>query len=474
MRIVDPATEFATVAMGDARLDRRLQSCAVALAAGPERSFPEVFPGKADLEGFYRLMANPVTDAEDLLAPHRQQSWARWSACDAAVALVLHDTTELAWAGASPREGLPWDGKKSVMQAHVSLLVGADEAPVVHGVVGFTTFTVADKLWQQTQPGRTFRPLAVGSDRWKDAVLEAHRQAPEGVRLLHVMDREADDYPLWCTILDQGGDFVIRSAQDRRVQGDASALSGVLSQSPFLVSREVWLSRRTGGRPPKTRKTHPDRNHRAARLSVRFGPVEILRPDARGELHRATIELFVVEVVEVEPPDNVEPVRWRLLTTLPVLNPAAALQVVDIYRRRWLIEEFNKALKTGCALEERQAASVWTLCNTTALLLPFAVRLLQLRAATRHEPDTPADGLLDEVELLALKELAPKQRLADSPTRQQVLLAIAAIGGHIRSNGAPGWRVIGRGMRRLLMHAEGWRAALGWMKRGSTRESMEM
>lgn len=460
--------------MGDARLNRRVQRCAIALGAGPKRSFPDVFPNKADLEGFYRLMQNPVVDAEDLVAPHRRQSWSRWSSGEVPFALIIHDTTELAWPGETPREGLPWNGKKSVMQAHVSLLVGAGEAPEVHGVVGFSTFTVANKTWQQTQARHTFRSLAVGSDRWRDAVVEAHRNAPDGVRLMHVMDREADDYPLWCTILDEDGAFVIRSTHDRRVEGETGPLSHVLAQQPFVVSREVWLSRRSGRRPPKTRKTHPDRDHRAARLSVRFGPVEIRRPDACRKLNRAAIEMFVVEVVEIDPPAGVEPVNWRLLTTLPVVDPSTALQIVDIYRRRWLIEEFNKALKTGCALEERQAASVWTLCNTTALMLPFAVRLLQLRAATRDKPDVPADELLDEAELLALKELVPKHRLGDRPTRMQVLLAIAALGGHLRSNGPPGWLVIARGLQQLHQTAEGWKAALLWMKSRSAKESTAM
>jgi hypothetical protein len=37
---------------------------------------------------------------------------------------------------------------------------------------------------------------------------------------------------------------------------------------------------------------------------------------------------------------------------------------------------------------------------------------------------------------------------------------IAALGGHIRSNGDPGWMVLGRGLSQLLVLAAGWRAAL--------------
>ena len=40
------------------------------------------------------------------------------------------------------------------------------------------------------------------------------------------------------------------------------------------------------------------------------------------------------------------PVCWILLTTLPVETVEQCRRVVKIYRRRWLIEEMHKAMKT--------------------------------------------------------------------------------------------------------------------------------
>ena len=34
-----------------------------------------------------------------------------------------------------------------------------------------------------------------------------------------------------------------------------------------------------------------------------------------------------------------------------------AIQIIEWYEQRWLIEEFFKALKTGCRMEERQLRS---------------------------------------------------------------------------------------------------------------------
>ncbi len=41
-------------------------------------------------------------------------------------------------------------------------------------------------------------------------------------------------------------------------------------------------------------------------------------------------------------------------------------------------------------------------------------------------------------------------KLGDSPTATEALLALAAIGGHIKSNGSPGWLTLWRGYRKLV------------------------
>lgn len=118
------------------------------------------------------------------------------------------------------------------------------------------------------------------------------------------------------------------------------------------------MSRRSGLRPPGSRKIHADRDKREARLSIRSGAATVKRPARRPTSLRREVPLHVVEVVEIDPPDGVQPMFWRLLTTLPVTTSEQALEVFDLYRRRWLIEEFNKAFKTECAVEDRQATTL--------------------------------------------------------------------------------------------------------------------
>src|SRR5690606_35632108 len=151
------------------------------------------------------------------------------------------------------------------------------------------------------------------------------------------------------------------------------------------------------------------------------------------------------------------PVEWLLLTTLPITDPSGITRIVDAYRARWTIEEYFKALKTGCAYEKRQLESRTALLNALGLLAPLAWRLLALRAAA--DDQAPATTVLEPDELRVLRALSPDSRLPTAPTIAQALAAIARLGGHFPQNGRPGWRVLWTGFHKLRERVEGYRLA---------------
>jgi hypothetical protein len=51
-------------------------------------------------------------------------------------------------------------------------------------------------------------------------------------------------------------------------------------------------------------------------------------------------------------------------------------------------------------------------------------------------------------------------RLGPNATIREAMLAIAALGGHIKNNGDPGWAVLGRGYEDLLLLERGAALAL--------------
>jgi hypothetical protein len=153
-----------------------------------------------------------------------------------------------------------------------------------------------------------------------------------------------------------------------------------------------------------------------------------------------------------------EPVQWLLATSEPIATTADIERVVDIYRSRWVIEEYFKALKTGCAYEKRQLESDHTLFNGLALLVPIAWQLLLLRTLARDHADIPATQALTETQVAVLVATSAK-KLSPLLTVREAMLAIAGLGGHIKNNGDPGWMVLGRGFEHLLMLEKGWIAA---------------
>ncbi|UUO07118.1 hypothetical protein M4951_02125 [Blastopirellula sp. J2-11] len=63
--------------------------------------------------------------------------------------------------------------------------------------------------------------------------------------------------------------------------------------------------------------------------------------------------MWAVELAEVDPPNQVERVRWVLLTLQPVETVEQAQHVIDHDAQRWAIEEYHKALTTGYQVESR-------------------------------------------------------------------------------------------------------------------------
>ncbi len=286
------------------------------------------------------------------------------------------------------------------------------------------------------------------SARWVRGV-EAAEQALGGqVQAIHVADREGDQFQLLQALTDADRPFVSRSFQDRRlVEGDEVLLRAAARAAKVTFRREVPLSPRPKLLGPNGER-HPARRLRVARLSFATTTVE---------LKKGSLSLNVIHVFERKPPPGQPAVEWFLLTNLPVDSDDAIAFAVDCYRARWTIEEYFKALKTGCQFEKRQLESAHSLLNALAILAPVAWRLFLLRHLARAAEPSPVSSALTTKQLEVLRAVA-KKPLLRRPNARDEMLAVARLGGHLKSNGDPGWLVLGRGMHDLLLLEMGWRA----------------
>ena len=451
--------------LGDPRRVTRVQQVVSRLAVAPGASLPDAMVTGAELEGAYRLFNNDRVSFEQLLDAYALGTAAR--ARDRGLVLAIHDTTNCMFRHADPREVGYLNTGKPGFPLHLTLLVDTHDWRRPLGV------THAEVLPRSRKPGRgTSKHFMTGGQtkhlankeflRWQRGIeITEARLEGGGSSILHIADRETDSYELMATCLASQRRFIFRARNCRTVDLDGERVpirDFVVEEGRLVLERTVPLSRRLGTAAPASRRVHPPRESRTASLCFSVAKATLLRPNIVGAHMPPTIELNVLHVFEKDAPDEQEPVDWLLYTTEPLQTRRDVEHVVDAYRCRWLIEELNKALKTGCVVQERQLESLDALTTMLALSLPIAVELLALRTLARAAPSTPADVVFHEQELAALRHVSHRP-LPQRPTVQDALWCIAGLGGHIKNNGAPGWQVLQRGMEKFVNFAAGWCAA---------------
>jgi len=422
---------------------------------------------EAELEGTYRFANNLAIEPLELF--NALAASAAAAAEVAGAVLVVHDTTDCSFEQADPDEVGYLSTGKAGFFAHCALVLEANTWRRPLGVVHVETISRKER----SKRGRKNKASGIETARWKDREsarwsrgVEASSKQLEACRsVCHIADREGDSYALLAAMVGKNQAFVIRVNHDRKV-GDPDDLAEQwlpikerVRSLRGIFEREVALSERKRSSAPRANKGRPVRNARLASLSFSATAVVVKRPQYLADPVPATLTLNVVHVIEPDPPLGEPAVEWLLFTTLPVNSEKQVATVVDNYRARWTIEEFNKALKTGCAYESREFETLHALLIILAVSLPIACELLWLRSRARDDPDAPATEVLTPQQLKILRFLGPRS-LPDKPTVRDALWAVAGLGGHLKRNGEPGWLILYRGMKTLHSYEAGFEAGL--------------
>jgi len=456
--------EFEDVDLGHKKRDRRVKRVVAALAVKPDASFPEAMGSDAALEGLYRLVNNERVSAAKLLKPHCAQTVERVKSKSEEVVIVAHDTTGLEFAGEG-RTGLgPMLKSERGFYAHFSLAVNPDERREPLGILSFIPVIRKEKGARKEK--RTARVVQSDPEkeylRWTQGIDEAERQLAGVKRAIHVGDRESDSYEILTGMAANDRGFVLRLKYNRNIITDdeSAKLYDVLEQVQGVAEREVALAFRKDHKSQGTVKVFPPREARLATLVFAAKSVRFKRPrDLPKDKYPDFIDVNVVRVWEPHPPEGEQAIEWKLVTREPTETPEQILKIVDYYRCRWPIEEFNKALKTGCRVQTRQLIDVAALLNVVALFVPIAWSILHLRTLATSANPPPASAVLTPTQLAVLTAHPKTQKRfqsAGSPTSRDALYAVAALGGHLKRNGAPGWLTLFRGFKTLTELVIGW------------------
>ena len=457
--------EMAGADLGDTRLNARRNRVIEVLEQHPDAGFPDACASDGETEALYRFLRNRRVSLERVIEPHVRATAARCRAVGEV--LVLHDTTENVFGGEKPREGLTALGpRRHGFWLHAAMAVSTDGLRAPLGVLALAPFV------------RTTDPTRVGKPPWRERFKDPHKESRRwatgvatvrarlgaAVRPIHLMDREGDNYELFTDLIHHGDRFVVRLNYDRHLITDGAPDVPATVQAAMpphtLCERQIAVSaRQVGTRPRPLVRRRPARAHRVATVRFAAASVTLKRPRDHRHPMPPSLAVNVVYAWEMTPPAGESPIEWRLVTTEPIDTVDQVLRIVEWYRTRWLIEEFFKCLKTGCAYEKRQLESLDTLLVALGLLAPIAWQLLLMRHLARELPDVGAAVALTARQIAILRTTPVGTTLSITPSMRDALLVVARLGGHLRQNGAPGWLVLARGMQKLLCMETGWAAA---------------
>ena len=365
------------------------------------------------------------------------------------VYLLIEDSTTAGFPGLTHASGLGPIGKSTTrgFWLHSTLAIRWDESADSCDILGL----LAQRVWarpQERPPGRrksTGKGKESNSDRQKRLDRESMRWAAalselppqtDSTQYLYVADRESDIYEVIQSCRSRDVAFVIRASHPRALAGE---FAGVDLKSTVALSRVLG-----------TMEVEISRENRTARVELRSVSVELRGPPRPGG-RLANLSINVVQAKEINPPEGCEPVCWILLTTLPVETLEQCRRVVKIYRRRWLIEEMHKAMKTGLRLEASQLSDYRRLTCLAGIITVCAVFLLQTKWRARTCGDEPLP--VAECKTPAVIILKQKYPPKGEPTYRWLYRSIAKLGGFPgrKGDGDPGWLTLWRGFRKLSL-----------------------
>jgi hypothetical protein len=387
-----------------------------------------------------RWLSSPRITTEQIL---EASSVRTVSSCAGRRIVAAQDTTTISFTRCAGRRGLGpgGNGKTPGFFLHAVVAVDIEEEAVL-GLVGARIWT------REAEPvaPRGDRPIeAKESMRWIEGAQMASERLAQAAQVVVVGDQEAD---IWACFARRpsGAELLVRARHDRPLVDEGSLFDAPASW-PELARHEIVIAPRRIGE--KERKTM---------VVVRSGTIRVARPATAPTSDPSELELGLVEVREaIEPATGIEPVLWRLLTTLPVEGQDRAKEIVRLYRLRWRIEEVFRALKSdGLKLEESQVQEAEHLFRLSALALAAAIRSLQLVGA-RDGGSRPMHDVLDQscIEAVAAigktREGTVKRQKNPHPQGSLAWLSwiVARYGGWNCYGKPPGTKTMAQGWRQF-------------------------
>ena len=425
-------------------------ACLVKLADQLQRHPGGTLPNKLSNPNHYRSMMNMVNRPEithaSVLEAHRQRTFRLMNEVEGPEVLLIHDGTVLDYTSLLSLAGdlgPVGNGQGRGYLCHNSLAVDPQSRQVL-GLANQILHRCDEVPKNEGTEAKRLRESRE-SRLWTTAVQQIGAVAPDKV-VIDICDRGADIFEFLAWEVKQKRHCVVRSSHNR------SLLLAEDSAEPVYL-HDYARTLPTRGQKTITVHGRDGDLDRKATVNVSAAQVTIKPPHVRrGDYDKEPLTLWVVRVWEENPKEG-EGVEWLLLTTEAADNATKAWKVVSWYEIRWIDEEYHKAQKTGCNVEDMQFTTTGALEPAIAILSVVATTLLNLRSMSRQpEAKTLSATTIidaDYVEVLSQWRFKEKRDL----TIHEFFFALARLGGHQnrKGDGHPGWLVLWRGWMKLQM-----------------------
>lgn len=267
------------------------------------------------------------------------------------------------------------------------------------------------QLWSRPFGGpdkheRNYKNLptaAKESQRWLDDLSAGAELSTwaGGRTVVHVMDREADDYALFAHAVALNRPIVVRHCRQRRIE-DVRGTDLVTVLDAVQPCGQIAL------RVPGS----TNRRARVAKLQLRYTRVQLSRPAKQRTDLPAQLSLWVVEARETADsvPLGESPIQWILYTNIEVTGAELARWILNIYATRWSIEDYFAAVKSrGMDIESTQLRKGTRIKKQIAMSLEAAVYVRNLVAERDGQQGRLADELFNQEEQAYAELLNPIQ-----------------------------------------------------------------
>ena len=379
--VLDPKSwaerTFGNVQLHDMRRTRRAVQAATNLAENPLGSLPAQMHTWKETKALYRLLDEPDVTFAALMEPHLQES--RHQANSSSVVLLVQDTTDIDLSHRHKISGVGQIGNERGRGFFVqTVLAVRAQTQEVLGCMAQEPFVRIPAPEGEHRHQRLKREERE-TDVWMRQVQAIGTPEP-GSMWVHVGDRGADMFPFFQACRSTQTHFLVRAAQNRRVQESEEEITYELPQArswPSQASRVLELPARHG------------HQKRSAQLQLACGQMTLLPPRNEPRASKEPLTVWVIRVWEEQARDAEQPLEWVLLTSVPTTTLEQAWERVDWYRRSFLVEDYHQCLKSGCRIEERQGPPVDGLIRRLGSVVPAGCTLVAGACLRSGRPRAP-------------------------------------------------------------------------------------